>query len=282
MVGVPNRRKVVKHLISTHAISERRACRLLGLSRSSFRYAKTRDPQDWLRTRIKEIARSRVRYGYKRIHVQLRREGLLFNKKRIHRLYCLEGLQLRPKRPRRNVSASHRKFEQIPSKCINDCWAMDFVADQLHDGRKMRILTVIDTFTRECLATTVGPKLKSENVVETLTKIVHERGVPSRIFCDNGSEFAGRITDLWAYTNKVTLAFSRPGKPTDNAFIESFNGSFRDECLNLHWFEDYKDAKIKIESWRSDYNQSRPHRALNNLSPNEYAAQLAAKTRPLS
>jgi putative transposase len=140
---------------------------------------------------------------------------------------------------------------------------------------------VIDTFTRECLATTVGPKLKSENVVETLTKIVRERGVPSRIFCDNGSEFADWITDLWAYTKRVIPAFSRPGKPTENAFIRSFNGSFRDECLNLHWFKDYKDANIQIESWRSDYNQSRPHRALNNLSPNEYAKQFAAKTRPL-
>ena len=121
---------------------------LLGLSRSSFRYAKTRDQQDWLRTRIKEIARSRVRYGYKRIHVQLRREGLLFNKKRLYRLHYLKGLQLRLKRPRQNSSESHRKFEQIPTKCLNDCWAMDFVADQPHDGRKMRILTVIDTFTR--------------------------------------------------------------------------------------------------------------------------------------
>lgn len=161
MANAPNRRKAVKHLIPTDAISERRACRLLGLSRSSLRCAKTRDPQDWLRTRSKDISRSRVRYGYKRIHANLRREGFLFKKKRIRRLYCLEILQLRPKRPRRNVSASHRKFEQIPSTRINDCWAMDFVADLLQDGRKMRILTVTDTFTRECLATTVGPKLKS-------------------------------------------------------------------------------------------------------------------------
>jgi len=282
VVGVSNRRKVVSHLITVHSISERRACALVGLSRSSFRYVKTRDPQDWLRARIKEIAQSRVRYGYKRIHVQLKREGYVFNKKRIHRLYCMEGLQLRPKRPRRSVSASHRKFEQTPSKGINDCWAMDFVADQLHDGRKIRVLTVIDTFTRECLATTVGARLRSENVVETLSKIARNRGLPRRIFCDNGSEFAGRITDLWAYTNKVTLAFSRPGKPTDNAFIESFNGSFRDECLNLHWFDSYDDAKVKIEAWRSDYNRSRPHKALNNLSPNEYAAQLAAVTSPVS
>lgn len=282
MVDVSKRRKATKHLIATHGISERRACQLTGVSRSTFRYVSKRDPQDWLRSKIKGIALSRVRYGYRRIHVQLGREGYHFNKKRVHRLYCLEGLQLRPKRPRRNVSASHRRYEQAPAKTANESWAMDFVADQLHDGRRLRILTIIDTFTRECLATTVGSRLRSEDVVDTLTKITQARGHPKRIFCDNGSEFAGRITDLWAYTNKVTLAFSRPGKPTDNALIESFNGSFRDECLNLHWFTSYEDAKVKIEAWRSEYNQSRPHKALNNLSPTEYAANLAFETSPLT
>lgn len=268
--------------MSMHSISERRACRLVGISRTAFRYVPKRDPQDWLRYRIKEIARSRVRYGYKRIHVQLRREGHHFNKKRIHRLYCLEGLQLRPRRPRRNVSASHRKHEQIPAKARNECWAMDFVADQLHNGQKLRILTVIDVFTRECLAATVGPGLRSQDVVRTLTHIAYKRGRPQRIFCDNGSEFAGRITDLWAYNNKVTLAFSRPGKPTDNAFIESFNGSFRDECLNLHWFTSLEDARVKIDAWREDYNESRPHKALNDLTPAEYVAKLAAETSPVT
>ena len=266
----------------THSISERRACALIGIGRSSFRYKPQRDSQDWLRTRIKAIALSRVRYGYKRIHVQLKREGINVNKKRIHRLYCLDGLQLRRKRPRRNVSSVHRNIEQLPAKTVNESWAMDFVADQLYNGQKIRILTVIDIFSRECLAATVGARLRSEDVVKTLNQILLKRGAPKKIFCDNASEFAGRITDLWAYSNKVTLAFSRPGKPTDNAFIESFNGSFRDECLNCHWFNSYEDARVKIESWRDDYNSSRPHRALNNLSPLEYVAQLTTERRPVS
>jgi len=282
VVGVSKRRKAAKHLITIHGISERRACRLTGVSITAFRYVAKRDPQDWLRKKIKEIALSRVRYGYKRVHIQLSREGYHFNKKRIHRLYCLEGLQLRSKRPRRNVSAAHRRYQQTPAKKLNESWAMDFVADQLHDGRKIRILTVIDVFTRECLATSIGSRLRSEDVVATLNMIVKDRGKPQRIFCDNGSEFSGRITDLWAYTNKVTLAFSRPGKPTDNAFIESFNGSFRDECLNLHWFTSYEDAKVKIEAWRQEYNHIRPHRALNNLSPTEYVAKLALENGPIT
>ena len=149
---------------------------------------------------------------------------------------------------------------------------MDFVSDQLVNGNRIRILTIVDTFTRECLAAFVGARLRAENVTQTLTRICSKRAKPDRIHCDNGSEFAGQMTDLWAYTNKVKLAFSRPGKPTDNAHIESFNGSFRDECLNCHWFESLADARLKIEAWRADYNESRPHRALGNLTPNEFVA----------
>lgn len=169
---------------------------------------------------------------------------------------------------------AHRKRDYVASSCPNEVWAMDFVSDQLTTGSKFRILTVVDTFTRECLAEDIGSCLRSENVVSTLTRLCRVRGTPKRIHCDNGSEFAGQMTDLWAYTNKVTLAFSRPGKPTDNAFIESLNGSFRDECLNCHWFESLSDAKLKIEAWRNDYNQSRPHQALNNLSPTQFAASI--------
>ena len=263
-------------MLSCYKVSERRACRLIQLSRTAYRYRHRRPSQDALRKRIKEIALSRVRYGYKRVHVMLLREGIQVNHKRVHRLYCLEGLQLRSKRPRRNVSASHRAREQVRPKARNEAWAMDFVADQLHGGSKMRVLTIVDTFTRECLATTVGQRLNGSDVVETLSRLVSQRGKPKRIHCDNGSEFTGRLTDFWAYKNNVTLAFSRPGKPTDNAYIESFNGSFRDECLNLHWFSSLADARVKIDAWRRDYNETRPHRALNNLSPAEYVASMAA------
>lgn len=274
MVSVPQRRKAVRHLISHYQISERRACALTGLSRTACRYQHSAAPQEALRQRIVEIARARIRYGYKRIHIMLKREGIHVNKKRVHRLYCLEGLQLRPRRPKRHVSGSHRKADHRQSSMPNEAWAMDFVADQLANGQKFRILTVVDTFTRECLAADIGIRLRSENVVATLTRLCKTRGIPKRIHCDNGSEFAGQITDLWAYTNKVTLVFSRPGTPTDNAFIESLNGSFRDECLNCHWFDSLPDAKLKIEAWREDYNKSRPHRALNNLPPLLFVASI--------
>ena len=153
---------------------------------------------------------------------------------------------------------------------------MDFVADRLHGGSKLRVLTVIDVYTRECLAAVSAFRMGAAEVVETLEQARRHRGAPKRIYCDQGSEFAGRLTDLWAYQHKVTLRFSRPGRPTDNAYIESFNRSLRDECLNLHWFLSLEEAKEKIEAWKQEYNEIRPHKALNHLSPSEYAALKAA------
>ena len=216
---------------------------------------------------------TRVRYGYKRIHVLLKREGIHVNKKRVHRLYCLEGLQIRPRRPRRSVSAARRQPPKVAARLPNEAWSMDFVADQTSQGNRFRMLTIIDVFTRECLAIEVGQKLNGEDVARTLARIVRRKGRPKRIYCDNGSEFSSRTMDLWAYTNKVSLEFSRPGKPTDNAFIESFNGSLRDECLNAHWFTDLADAKVKLQTWMKDYNEVRPHRALNDLSPLEFGSE---------
>ena len=153
---------------------------------------------------------------------------------------------------------------------------MDFVSDQLVGSKRFRALTVVDVYTRECLAITPGQHLGAEDVVKTLEGIAAKRGAPSGIQCDNGSEFSGRLTDMWAYQRSVKMMFSRPGKPTDKAFIESFNGSLRDECLNTHWFSSIEDAKVKLEAWRKDYNENRPHRSLNNLTPNEYAELQAA------
>jgi len=218
-----------------------------------------------------------VRYGYLRIWTLLRREGLCVNKKRIHRLYCLEGLQLRPRRPRRHVSAAHRKRPERTAYGPNDAWSMDFVADRLHGGGRFRMLTVVDVFTRECLAIEVGDRLGGDDVVRALEAVVARRGAPKRMYCDNGAEFQSRLVDLWAYRHQVTMEFSRPGKPSDNAHIESFNGRFRDECLNGHWFTDLTEAKRVIEAWRRDYNESRPHKALNQLTPREYAEQLVSR-----
>jgi putative transposase len=155
---------------------------------------------------------------------------------------------------------------------------MDFVSDQTATGERFRALTIVDVFTRECLAIEPGRKLGGAEVVSTLDRVVQSRGAPARIHCDNGSEFAGHLVDLWAYANKVSLEFSRPGKPTDNAYIESFNGSLRDECLNVHWFEDLADAKKKLQDWKREYNESRPHRALNDLSPREFTRQWKQRT----
>ena len=154
---------------------------------------------------------------------------------------------------------------------------MDFVSDQTVEGTRFRALTVVDVFTRECLAIEPGKSLRGADVANVLSRIATERGAPKRIYCDNGSEFVGRLVDLWAYANSVTMEFSRPDKPTDNAFIESFNGSLRDECLNVHWFDDLTDAKEKLQAWRREYNESRPHRSLDELSPLEFKAQWAER-----
>ena len=181
----------------------------------------------------------------------LKREGWDVGKDRFYRVYCEENLGLRRKRPWRHVSAVHRERKR-PAGRPNEVWGMDFVADQLSDGRKIRTLTIIDLFTRECLAIEVGFSLRAEHVVAAVNRLGYSRGLPERISCDNGSEFAGGQMDLWAYNHKVQMDFNRRGKPTDNATVESFNGKFREECLNAHWFESVQDAKEKIDAWRWD------------------------------
>ena len=222
-----------------------------------------------LRQRMRELAQTRVRFGYRRLLVVMHREGWEVGKHRFYRLYTEEGLALRRKRPWRHATAVPRE-QRRPAGARNEIWSMDFVADQLADGRRFRALTVIDLFTRECLAIDVGHGLSGRDVVATLERLRFERGLPHRIYCDNGSEFVSAAMDLWAYTNGVLLDFSRRGKPTDNAAIESFNGRFREECLNVHWFASVDDARQKIDAFRWDYNENHPHRALKGLSPREY------------
>ncbi len=199
---------------------------MLQLSRGTCRYVGCKSGQEALRQRIRELALSRVRYGYRRIYVLLRREGIGVNHKRVYRLYCLERLQLYRKRPRRHVSAAHRHLPPVRATRRNEAWAMDFVADRLHGGSKLRVLTVIDVYTRECLAAVSASRMGAAEVVEALEHIRRCRGAPKRIYCDQGSEFAGRLADLWAYQHKVTLRLSRPGRPTDNAYIESSTPAF--------------------------------------------------------
>ncbi|SEM74938.1 putative transposase [Sphingomonas gellani] len=258
----------------------RRACGVLRAERSSYHYRGRRADQADLKKRMKEIAETRVRYGYRRIHVLLRREGWDVNAKRIYRLYKEMGLQLRHKPPKRRVKAKLREG-RCAASCSNEVWAMDFVHDQLATGPKLRILTVVDTFSRFSPAVVPRFNFQAPDVVEVLERVCAEVGYPASIRVDQGSEFISRDLDLWAYTRGVTLDFSRPGKPTDNAFIESFNGKFRAECLNQHWFMSLDDAVRKCEAWRKDHNEVRPHSAIGNKTPISLVNWSAAHGPPL-
>jgi len=247
-------------------VSIRRACRVLAFDTSTYHYKSRRPGQAPLEKRIREICETRVRYGYRRVHVLLRREGWMINMKKTRRIYKELGLQLRNKHPKRRVKAKLRE-DREEAMGPNDVWAMDFVHDQLATGRKLRILTVIDTHSRYAPATDPRFAYRGEDVVQTLEKICRRIGYPKTIRVDNGSEFISRDMDLWAYANDVTLDFSRPGKPTDNAFIEAFNSKFRSECLNAHWFLTLADAREKMEAWRRHYNEDRPHSAIGYNVP---------------
>ncbi len=263
------RRQLVKKLLDEYRVSIKRASAVCLLARSLFYYKAHGRGDQAVRQRIKEIAAVRVRYGVARIHVLLKREGWCDNHKRVRRIYREEGLNLRHRRPRRNKAAAHRQT-QSSLTAPNQCWSMDFVMDALFDGRRFRALTLVDNFSRECLEIEVGTSLKGEDVVRVMERMKLTRGtLPQRIKVDNGSEFISKALDLWACENKVALDFSRPGKPTDNAFIESFNGSFRDECLNVNWFMSLVDAKDKIQAFKDEYNHFRPHSSLGNLTPIE-------------
>lgn len=254
-----------------YQVSVRRACAVVLLHRSAWYYKPDRRDDNAIRMRMREIAAVRVRYGFNRIFVLLRREGWKDNHKRGYRIYKEEGLNLRRKRSRRRKAAAHR-MERPEISTINECWSMDFVSDALYNRRRFRALTVVDNFSRECLEIHVEKSIKGKDVVDVLNRIkARRKELPLRIRVDNGSEFISQDLDQWAYENMVTLDFSRPGKPTDNPYIESFNGRLRDECLNTNWFIDLPDAQEKINHWVYDYNHHRPHSSLGNLTPNEVA-----------
>src|SRR4051812_47146927 len=236
------------------------------MDRSTYHYQSRRPGQADLELRIREICQTRVRYGYRRVHVLLRREGRRINLKKTRCIYRELGLQLRNKTPKRRVKAKLRDDRRVATQ-PNETWAMDFVHDQLAMGHKIRVLTVVDTFTRYVPVLDPRFSYRGEDVVQTLERVCRKAGYPSTIRVDQGSEFISRDLDLWAYTNGVTLDFSRPGKPTDNAFIEAFNGRFRAECLNAHWFMSLEDAREKMEDWRRYYNELRPHGAIGQKVP---------------
>jgi putative transposase len=246
----------------------------MNITRKTLRYRSRRPPQDALRTRLRELAASRVRFGYRRLTVILRREGWRVNPKRVYRLYTEDGLtvrtKVRKKLARRSRVATSRAMRPDAK------WSMDFMSAKLLDGRWFRVLTVIDQFTRECLALVADRALNGHRVALALSQVVAERGTPASITADNGSEFAGKAMDAWSYQYGVQLEFIRPGKPVDNSYIESFNGRLRDECLNVETFFDLSDVREKLTLWRLDYNQVRPHSALGDRSPEEFVREWRA------
>jgi putative transposase len=239
------------------------------ITRKTLVYHSRRPPQDALRQRLRELAASRVRFGYRRLTVILRREGWRVNPKRVYRLYTEDGLTVRTK-TRKKLA---RRSRVVTPKAMrpNQKLSMDFMSAKLLDGRWFRVLTVIDQFTRECLALVADRALNGHKVALALSQIVAERGTPESITADNGSEFASRAMDAWSYQHGIRLEFIRPGRPVENGYIESFNGRLRDACLNVETFFDLTDVRDKLERWRQDYNQVRPHSALADRSPEEFA-----------
>lgn len=265
---------MTNHLTSHYPVSQRRACRVVGIDRATVRYQPQRKAEivqlaATIEKRLVALAAIRPRFGYRRLGVLLRREGYLVNHKRVYRLYQQSHLALRRKDRKR--LATLRRIPRAAPVRANQLWAMDFMQDTLADGRKFRTLNVVDVYTRECRALEVDTSLAGARVVRVLERLGEAHGLPEQIMLDNGPEFASKVLDAWAYAHQVHLDFIRPGKPTDNGYIESFNGKFRDECLNCHWFTNLADARSLIEAWRCDYNHARPHSALQQLTPADFA-----------
>ncbi|OLC70175.1 MAG: hypothetical protein AUH78_21835 [Gemmatimonadetes bacterium 13_1_40CM_4_69_8] len=272
------RRAVVAEWRAAAGLSERRACRFLGAGRSSQRYRGHRMQPSGLQERLTELAAARPRWGYRRLWVLLRREGYAVNWKRVYRLYREAGLAVKRRR-RKRAAVARRPLP--PATRPNERWSMDFVHDRLINGRWFRSLTIVDDFTRECLAIEVDTSLTGARVVEVLTQLALGRPLARTIVVDNGPEFAGRVLDAWAYRRGITLAFIQPGKPTQNAFVESFNSRLRDECLNAHWFVTVTEAQLTIEAWRDDYNTQHPHGSLGRQTPRAFAAGWKEETHLL-
>jgi putative transposase len=276
VVTTKQRRQVVTHLLAAFSTSARRACRLVRLSRSRWQYRSVRGDDAELRTRLRELATAKPRWGYQQLHILLRREGYRVNHKKVLRLYREEGLAVSRRRRKKHVAITRVPLPKPTRR--TERWSMDFVSDALFDGRSFRCFTLVDDFTRECPAIEVAHSLPAWRVLHVLDRVAAERGLPTSIVCDNGPEFAGKALDRWAYEHGVTLQFIRPGKPVENAYCESFNGKLRDECLNANWFASLADAQHVIEQWRRDYNDVRPHKNLGRRTPTEFTKALQDQT----
>src|SRR5579863_8172970 len=255
-----------------YAFSQRRACGLLTMSVSSYRY-QSRRSDEGLRVRLVELAREKPRFGYRRLHVLLRRSGEAVNHKRVHRVYREAGLSIRRKKRKHCMRAGQ---PLRACNAANQEWALDFVHDAVESGRAIRVLSVVDAYTRECLALEVDTSFASRRVTRVLEAIVAERGLPLAIRCDNGPELTSRHFLAWCVERQIELVHIQPGKPMQNGRVESFHGRLREECLNLSWFQNLFDARRKIAAWRTEYNEERPHSSLGYKTPKEFAAAQAA------
>jgi len=269
VVGPQAKRGAVTHMMTVHGLGITRACGLMDISRSLYRYESKRSGDEELRERLTELACQKRRYGYRRLHVLLCREGWLINRKRTYRVYHAAGLMVR-RRKRKRIAGVERQ-EKIIALAPNQSWSMDFVSDGFVDGRRLRCLNIVDDFKKECLAIEVDTSLPGRRVVSVLERLAESRGLPKSVTVDNGPEFISKILDEWAYRHQLRLRFIEPGKPQQNAYIESFNGKFRDECLNEHWFLSMRHARQVIAAWRQEYNDERPHSSLAYLTPSKFA-----------
>jgi putative transposase len=272
MVTPERRRRAVSVLVERFGVSERRACRLLGQHRSTQRRPPRPVPEaeDKLRARLREIARSHPRWGFKSAHVIVRREGWHVNRKRIQRLWREEGLK-RPQICRKRRRLGPTLTERLRATRPNEVWAVDFQFDETADQRRLKMANVVDEFTRECLAIRVGRSCDADALIDVLEVLMTERGAPEHLRMDNGPEMIAWALRDWCRLSDTTTTYIEPGAPWENPFVESFNGRFRDECLNIEEFSDLPEARLIVEDWRIEYNTFRPHSALGGLTPAEFA-----------
>ncbi|WP_408068510.1 IS3 family transposase [Xanthobacter oligotrophicus] len=267
------RRKAVAHACAAHGVSQRRACQALGVDRTSVRYRSVRPDDAPLREAMRTVAGERRRFGYRRIHIMLRRQGIVMNQKKLRRLYREEKLQVRRRGGRKRALGTRRPI-LVPDR-VNVRWSLDFVSDAFTDGRRFRVLAVVDDFSRECLALVADTSLSGLRVTRALDALLAIRGRPATIVSDNGTELTSMAILKWCQQTGVEWHYIAPGKPMQNGFVESFNGRFRDECLNETLFSSLAQARAAIAAWKEDYNMNRPHSALGHRSPAEFAATIA-------
>ena len=275
MVGPAAKRAAVAHLEAKMGLSERRTCSIVSADRKMIRYRSRRPPDAALRARLRELANERRRFGYRRLFILLRREGEPSGINRIHRLYREEGLTVRKRRARRKATGTRAPI--LVEAKPNARWSLDFVYDQFANGRRFRVLNIVDDVTKECLGAVPDTSISGRRVARELTMIVERRGKPGSIVSDNGTEFTCNAMLAWCKDTSIDWHFIAPGKPIQNAFVESFNGRMRDELLNETLFFDLDDARAKIAAWVADYNGDRPHSSLTSCFPNRSIAEIPAE-----